>query len=377
MTSNYPDEVPGNAWVLVKETHYVKDNLNPDFIPFTISSQKFCKKNPHSPLKLEIWDWSKSGKHTWISQGFFNVIGILQGTISYVDTYDSKKKFSGRIIIENFKIQKIFSLINLVKKGLQINLNIAVDFTGSNGTQTSSNSLHYINPGSESTKKTSEFFKKSGKFNFLNDYQKAILSIGSILQNYDSDKKIPIFGFGAKWPNVGFEFVNHCFPLTGDRNRIEAEGIEEVFSLYQYAVPQLIFYGPTNFSPCIKKTIEFVEKNQKNFGKFFYSVLLILTDGLITDQSETIDAIIEASNLPISVIIVGIGKEDFSQMEILDADNGVLKGKWKTMRRDIVQFVEFNQFNYDFGALASAVLKELPKQISDYFSIFEQNSGIN
>lgn len=64
-------------------------------------------------------------------------------------------------------------------------------------------------------------------------------------------------------------------------------------------------------------------------------------------------------------------------MEILDADNGVLKGKWKTMRRDIVQFVEFNQFNYDFGALASAVLKELPKQISDYFSIFEQNSGIN
>lgn len=110
------------------------------------------------------------------------------------------------------------------------------------------------------------------------------MSIGSILQNYDSDKKIPFFGFGAKWPNVGFEFVNHCFPLTGDRNRIEAEGIEEVFSLYQYAVPQLIFYGPTNFSPCIKKTIEFVEKIKK-ISENFFTVFCSFspTDSLLTN----------------------------------------------------------------------------------------------
>ena len=43
-----------------------------------------------------------------------------------------------------------------------------------------------------------------------------------------------------------------------------------------------------------------------------YFVLLILTDGIITDLDLTIAAIVKASNLPMSVIIVGVGNEDFS-----------------------------------------------------------------
>ena len=47
---------------------------------------------------------------------------------------------------------------------------------------------------------------------------------------------------------------------------------------------------------------------------------MILTDGVINDLKPTIDALVEASELPLSVIIVGIGKEDFKDMEILDGD---------------------------------------------------------
>ena len=39
-----------------------------------------------------------------------------------------------------------------------------------------------------------------------------------------------------------------------------------------------------------------------------YFVLLILTDGVISDFHLTRDAIVAASHLPMSIIIVGVGK---------------------------------------------------------------------
>ena len=49
----------------------------------------------------------------------------------------------------------------------------------------------------------------------------------------------------------------------------------------------------------------------------------MLTDGVITDMEQTKQAIVEASTLPMSVIIVGVGGADFGMMEELDADDGL------------------------------------------------------
>lgn len=37
-------------------------------------------------------------------------------------------------------------------------------------------------------------------------------------------------------------------------------------------------------------------------------------------MQQTKDAIVELSKLPVSIIIIGLGNEDFSQMEQLDGD---------------------------------------------------------
>lgn len=76
-----------------------------------------------------------------------------------------------------------------------------------------------------------------------------------------------------------------------------------------------------------------------------YFVLLIITDGEITDLDQTRQAIVNASKLPMSIIIVGVGEADFQAMEVLDGDNGVLKSlTGEPVARDIVQFVPFRQF---------------------------------
>lgn len=111
------------------------------------------------------------------------------------------------MILEKFEVVQVPNFIDYLKSGLQLNLVVAIDFTGSNGSPSSMNSLHYIGPNPT-------------------QYQQVLRGIWEIIENYDSDKSIPAFGFGAKphFPGLNENSVNHCFPLTGDYNFIEISG---------------------------------------------------------------------------------------------------------------------------------------------------------
>ena len=95
---------------------------------------------------------------------------------------------------------------------------------------------------------------------------------------------------------------------------------------------------------------------------------MILTDGCIHDMSETKELIVELSYKPCSIVIIGIGEEDFSAMETLDADTKVLVDNFgRPAARDIVQFVKFN----DLSEMARVevqelMLEEIPDQFVDY-----------
>jgi hypothetical protein len=56
-----------------------------------------------------------------------------------------------------------------------------------------------------------------------------------------------------------------------------------------------------------------------------------------------------------AIVIVGVGTEDFSQMEELDGDDALLSCKGKTAAADIVQFVPFRTYANDPDQLASNV----------------------
>ena len=47
-----------------------------------------------------------------------------------------------------------------------------------------------------------------------------------------------------------------------------------------------------------------------------YLILLILTDGEIHDMEATISSIIDSCDLPMSILIVGVGEDDFENMEV-------------------------------------------------------------
>jgi hypothetical protein len=64
------------------------------------------------------------------------------------------------------------------------------------------------------------------------------------------------------------------------------------------------------FAPLL--TQAFAEARKIKLSESFaYQILLILTDGEIHDMEQTKNLIVENSNLPTSIIIVGIGNADF------------------------------------------------------------------
>mmetsp|Transcript_60005 Transcript_60005/g.82427 ORF Transcript_60005/g.82427 Transcript_60005/m.82427 type:complete len:100 (+) Transcript_60005:1100-1399(+) len=84
-----------------------------------------------------------------------------------------------------------------------------------------------------------------------NEYLSAISSVGNILQYYDSDKQIPVFGFGATVP-PSTNRASHCFALNGDIFDPEVNGLDGVIDVYKNALKNVNLYGPTNFAPIIE-----------------------------------------------------------------------------------------------------------------------------
>eukprot|EP00298_Acanthocystis_sp_HF-20_P014208 c20674_g2_i1.p1 GENE.c20674_g2_i1~~c20674_g2_i1.p1 ORF type:complete len:199 (-),score=101.06 c20674_g2_i1:80-676(-) len=184
------------------------------------------------------------------------------------------------------------------------------------------------------------------------------MAVGRIVEVYDTDGIIPTYGFGAKWEGK----IHHCFPLVPGGCR----GVDGILTAYRACLQNVGLYGPTIFQKVIQAAAAEAAQSQTQQNQH-YTILLIITDGIISDMDNTKRAIIDASNLPLSIIIVGVGSADFTDMNQLDSDDKLLSIDGRKAVRDIVQFVPFRDFvNQPYEALAKATLAEVPTQFMSY-----------
>ena len=346
-----------NTLVEAGRTPVIMDDLNPNWKPIDLSKGRLIRSdNQMQRFKIECWDWEEAGeaKHQFIGELYVTLPDLMKSKLPLeMPLSNPKHKKPGKIILENMQIYSRPTFVDYLRGGLQLNLSVAVDFTASNGIPSSQSSLHFLN-----------------QYGGLNFYQQAIMSIGNILLNYDSDKKIPAFGFGAKlrFPNMSSPQTSHCFPLSGNPADIEAFGIEGLMQMYMNSLTHVDLSGPTYFGPILQEFINLAGQSMQE-GSHVYQILLILTDGVIHDMDQTIDLLVRNCNLPLSLIIVGIGNADFGNMDILDGDNGLYNKKGQKAARDIVQFVPFNKVHQNPDLLARELLAELPGQVVQYMTM--------
>ncbi|XP_029538556.1 copine-3-like isoform X2 [Oncorhynchus nerka] len=349
-------------WQLVHRTEVVKNNLSPSWKKFTVALQTFCNCDMSKPIKVTCYDKDEDTSSDMIGEFTCTTRQLLDAkdrAVEFDCVHPEKKKKkksyknSGVISVKSCQIQAQYTFLDYVMGGCQINFTVGIDFTGSNGDPRSPQSLHYLSPDG------------------LNQYLSATWSVGLVVQDYDTDKLFPAFGFGAQVP-PDFK-VSHEFALNFNPSNPYCQGVQGIVEAYRMALPQVKLYGPTNFSPIINHVAGIASgaAQQNNASQYF--VLLIITDGEITDLDQTRDAIVKASRLPMSIIIIGVGEADFKAMELLDGDDGVLKSlSGESVTRDIVQFVPLRQFaNAPKEALAQSVLAEVPNQLVSYYKMLK------
>jgi len=308
--------------------------------------------DPYRPLRLKVYDYEASGKHRLLGQVDTNTAKLAEAHAAgaqLVLEHPSKPGPCGHLLVKGFQAEVHPSFLDYVSAGVEISFMVAVDFTGSNGMPSDPASLHYMSPNGSPT-----------------PYEEAIMGVGKVLDFYDNDRKYPAFGFGGQQPHMP---VSHCFPLNHNPANPECDGIPGIIQAYRKALTIYGLSGPTLFTPIIKAAMAHASQPTAHLR---YNVLLILTDGEIMDMDDTVSAIIQAAQLPMSILIVGIGNSEFANMEILDGDKVRLAAHGKTAERDIVQvrdivqFVEFRNFKNRGDALAAELLAELPGQFLAY-----------
>ena len=314
--------------------------------PIKVTSNRLCRGDETRLIRAELYKLDRKKSHKFLGSSEFT-LQDLRANSSYSTVLRKNQKKVTKLKLNYFRYIEKVSFLEYVLGGCEISLMIAIDFTKSNGVPQNKNSLHCIS--------------------FKNEYIQAIKAVGNILQYYDSDKKIPIYGFGAKLPPY-YNTVSHCFALNGNIFDPEVHGIEGVLEAYRSAVSSVDFHGPTVFHEIIRNASLYASSSEVSQERQQYFILLILTDGVINDLQRTTDEIVKASELPLSIIIVGVGTEDFSDMKFLDADFNPLYSQKlnKSMSRDIVQFVPFAKFKQDSRELAKEVLFEVPKQLISF-----------
>lgn len=349
----FAKENPDGTFTTVHRTQYIKNTLNPVWPPFTITSQTLCSGDPERKIRVTCYDWDSDGSHDLIGVFTTSLAEMSGGSVKSWPCINpkklGKKKYtdSGTVKLESITVTKLYSFLDYIMGGCQVNFTVGVDFTASNGNPLEPSSLHFIDPARP------------------NEYTQALMAVGQVCQDYDSDKLFPALGFGGKiGDTVSFEFA-----LNGNPSNPYCAGVQGVVEAYHKALTAVQLWGPTNFAPIIKHVANFAEQAVKDPKGQQYFILLMLTDGAISDMGATKQAIIAASHLPMSIIIVGVGSANFDAMNELDSDDKKLSVGRSVAARDIVQFVPFRDFKHSPPhALAAAVLAEVPNQLVEYMT---------
>jgi hypothetical protein len=399
----------GGAMVEVCRTEIIKKTLAPQWKPIMLATETLGGAAAKG-LKIEVWDWDAIGKNDLI--GTATVTDILacpvdgststevgitiekkgqrkpSGTVRFVvqrkvETETKTETCEYRVVANSPMAQdqkqypalySPISFLDAMKRGLQIQTVCCLDLTGSNGV------MHDIKPPGNP-----------------NPYEVSMRAVGTVLQPYDADGQFLLYGYGAMIDGSKFPPF-----FTIDRDTAECQGgVEGMIEVYRQNRNRFSLgdmgsasggdmnwrahkhrYYCDDFYQVINHVSDLAEKDMMTIAPpgssrmpSHYYIQFFVIDGDGFDKEGTCRALVRASALPISIVLVGVGKSSFPNLSGYDADDAPLRtSDGVTAVRDVVQFVKFDDFrngdNVDMVRLAAEVLAEVPRQVESFIALY-------
>ncbi|VDM55840.1 unnamed protein product [Angiostrongylus costaricensis] len=277
--------------VLLYESEAIKNHSHPQWPEFRIGAQDAADNRNRL---LEIWVMYRDVDGT---EGFIGKFLTTYAKMKYGPGPDNvyavinetkqqqKKNYenSGRMELVKFTDVSFFSFLDYIVSGTQLHYEVAVDF--------------------------SYGFSDIDQQRFDVELQMAIRAIGGILRDYTPNRLFPAFGMGAKIPPTFHE--THEFHLNFNVDPT-CRGLDGIIDAYRKAQALVTPIKTSKFTPIVALATRM--SHRSGFRGLHYHVLVIFTRGTPTDIKELSASLTSASSAPLSVVIVGIGSADFSQL---------------------------------------------------------------
>lgn len=213
--------------LLIYESEPSQESRNPDFRGISMTESKMCDGNYAMPLLCEVFEYSDRGNHTLIASFQFTLAELPQ--CNRFRLMKNGLPISSEAFLENISNKPIFTWDMFTSKGMELFLDVCVDFTASNLPANDPKSLHYIGSGGHTL------------------YEQAMNAVMDVLVKTTHNKlngNIGLYGFGAKvrMPNLNTDrFDHHCFPLNDNASSPFVGGQKSMLATYRNAIRYLEF----------------------------------------------------------------------------------------------------------------------------------------
>lgn len=306
-----------------------------------------CDNDYDLPLVFLLHDSSTTSEGSIARSEFtFRQIYRSNATIQLFSTQlndENKMIPGGRVHMCLQEMTEDFSFFDYLKGGCKLSLISAVDFSSSTGRVSDPNYHHHITTTG------------------MNDFEKLIGTIGDVVLSSNAEPSVHMYGYGAKIAGVD----SYAFPLTHD-NSSQISGVADMLKSYRSSI-RFIEPGKRNVITNIIDTAAAIAREQNEENKKYY-ILLILTSDDISDMQQTINSVINASSLPLSILIAGIGSSAFRNITMLASEQQYLAGsKGVKSDRNIVHFSSLNSYNNSCIEVCKNLLSKVPSDLLEYY----------
>ena len=206
--------------------------------------------------------------------------------------------------------------------------------------------------------------------NSINKYKEIINNILDKVSLYVKGHSFFVYGYGGKLKNI--ESNNQLYQSIFNinmKNNNEIIRNEELIKSFNNCLNNIISNKEVHFSSLIRKM---AKEMYLIYELRYYNILFILARELPTnnDKQETIDAFVESSYLPLTIIIICEGENEFNKMNELYGNKIKTSSVGMDKARNNIKCINITKdFNDNSEKMIEWCLREISQQIIEYYKL--------
>ena len=259
--------------------------------------------------------------------------------------FDLKGNAKAKIVCRR---KNFHSLLDYLERDLHLSTTLFIDFS-----EIGENNTHHKMDNNETI------------------FEKLMNNFTDILVPYNEEPFFHIYGFGFKEKEkFKGDYEPYMFPIN---KKIGSPSIKinEIKKFYDAFINSIDFgKQKTDIDLIVKKFNDIVKEDIDDYDINEYNTLLIFSNNDIFDEKAFVKDLIISSSLPMSIVIVGLGKGPFTKLENIEQQFLTLRDdEGNKPERKCFRFVSFAKNSKNFQRTAKNSLFDIPEEMVEYLGI--------